>query len=71
MFSGKAVAYPREVPFSWKGFARDKHFSLLRKIVNYGSKQFCRIGPKCFSWIGIDEFKDEITEMDKQTITPL
>ncbi len=27
-------------------FARDKHSSLLRKLVNYGRKKFYRIGPR-------------------------
>jgi hypothetical protein len=30
-----------------EGVARDKHSGLLRKLVNYGRKQFYNIGPYC------------------------
>jgi hypothetical protein len=33
-------------------FARDKHSSLLRKLVNYGRKKFYRISPSSGSIVG-------------------
>jgi hypothetical protein len=54
MFAGKVGGYPSEAPFrcpplgslthkhqAWlKGLARDKHFGLIRKFVNFGQKVF-------------------------------
>jgi hypothetical protein len=34
----KALALPANIRRDWKGFARDKHSSLLRKIANYVRK---------------------------------
>jgi hypothetical protein len=33
------------VTLGWKKLAKDKHFSLLRRFVNYGQKSFITLGP--------------------------
>ncbi len=40
MFVGKVRTFPIEEPF------RNKHLSLLRKGVTYGTKKFYNIGPR-------------------------
>ncbi len=60
IFAGKVIAYPSEAPFSCSTLrsypqtldqagklTRDKHSSLLRKSVNYGTKSFITLGQVC------------------------
>jgi hypothetical protein len=41
---GRLSALPTNIRLGW--YARDKHSSLSKTFVNYGSKKFYNIGPK-------------------------
>ena len=75
MLVGKARAYPRAAPFrcftvgyapglthlSLERLARDKHSSLLQKLINYGQKGFIGLAPDStfFSENSLKTFKKE------------